>query len=293
MNEIIKDMVKSGKIPGAFIFEGESAVYSLARNLAKTIVCGNIKYKEENGEACGVCVSCVKAARGVHPDIITPENPGEGGALSFHIDRVRDIISELYLSPNDGGAKVYIIKDMHNMTPQAQNALLKSLEEPPPFVFFIMTVSDAALILETVRSRAVKFTVGINNNTGDNILPEYDDLIRDILTAGTDKSGIYQKILSSSFVSDKSGVLNFYSRMENALRDILAAKIFVNRPDSEIDFLYFDKIKDYEVIRKFINIYSAKKIILTSKKIHKYKSDLDYNINIKLNLNSFLSGLSV
>jgi len=307
--QIIKDMIKSDKIPGAFIFEGEqeSGKNLFSDILAKAIVCQDIEHKKKFGEPCGICKSCVKAEKGIHPDIIVSKSDSDG-ALSFHIDKVRDIINGLYLSPNESDTKVYIIEEMQNMTPQGQNALLKSLEEPPPFVVFIITVNSNDLILETVKSRAVKFTVDPidKNKTIKKSTQVYNDLILDILTENPDRLAIYQKLLTKSLEkSDKAEVLNFYSCLENALRDILMAKIFMSYENSDninISFLYFtdatkptgnlNNLNNFEEIKKLTNLYSIKKILNLSKKIHKYKADLDYNINIRLNLTSFLSSLN-
>jgi len=294
--KIIKDMLKSDKIPGAFIFEGEYGDRDLFVNiLAKTLVCHDIKYKKIHGEACGICSACIKSDKNIHPDIIIPESDGDG-ALSFHIDKVRDIINNLYLAPNESDRKVYIIKNMQNMTPQGQNALLKSLEEPPPFAVFLITVTNSDLILETVKSRAVKFTVDSEESSikkSSQLI--YGDLISDILSENPDKLSLYQKLISKSLEkAEKSEVLNFYSELENALRDILIAKIFMPYENSTIkdaSFLYFTDKNNFEEIKKLANLYSTKKIFNLSKKIHKYKADLDYNINIRLNLISFLSSL--
>ena len=300
--EIIKDMIKSNKIPGAFIFECEqSGVRDLfARNLARAVVCLDAEHKKNFGEACGVCESCAKAIKNIHPDIITSEPEGEGN-LSFHIEQVRDIIDGLYLSPNESSAKVYIIRDMHNMTPQGQNALLKSIEEPPPFAVFIITANNGDMILETVKSRAVRFALDHEEKSEEKKPAHiYGDLIQNILAETSDKLSLYQKLSSTGLdKSDKTEVINFYSCIENALRDILTAKIFMAYESAEntdnggsfgISFLYFESFGEIE---KLINFYSVKKILDLSKKIHKYKADLDYNINIKLNLTSFLGSLIV
>ena len=303
--KIIKEMIKSDKIPGAFIFDGgqDEAKTLISNILAKTIVCQNTEHKKKSGEPCGICGSCIKAEKGIHPDIIISKAGGDG-ALSFHIDKVRDIISGLYLSPNESETKVYIIEEMQNMTPQGQNALLKSIEEPPPFVVFIITVNSSDLILETVKSRAVKFNMDFTDKNDKNKKNSaiYEDLILDILTENPDKLSIYQKLLSKGLEkSDKTEILNFYSYLENALRDILMAKIFMPCENSDrngISFLYFTDLNEsnnnfngFEELKKLTNLYSTKKIVNLSKKIHKYKTDLDYNINIRLNLTSFLSSL--
>ena len=289
--KIIKEMIKSEKIPGAFIFEGEDEKNKeiISEVLAKSIVCENTGYKKKNGEGCGTCGSCIKAEKFIHPDVIVSKSDGEG-SLSFHIDKARDIIGGLYLAPNESDTKVYIIQNMQDMTPQAQNALLKSLEEPPPFAVFIITVTDGSLILETVKSRAVRFTLYSKNETAKKDPRFYEESILDILEQKPDKLPAYQKLVSKAF--DKSGkgeVLDFYSCLENALRDILVAKILNTK---DFSFLYFDS-GAFEKAKKLSDIYSTKKILNLSKTVHKYKADLDYNINIRLNLSSFLSSVNL
>lgn len=296
---IIKEMVKSNKIPGAFIFEDESGEAGgfCAEILAKTIVCQNTAYKKSFGEPCGVCAGCIKADKGIHPDIIAAKPDGEG-SLSLHIDKVREMIDGLYFLPNEADIKVYIIRDMQNMTPQAQNALLKSIEEPPPFAVFIITVNNGDLILETVKSRAALFVLKNAGRHPKKKSPElYGEFFRDMLTNKSDKFSVYQKLFSALIEKpDKTEVFNFYCHTENALRDILMAKIFaLNKTPGDSDmsgvpFLYFNGFGE---INDLINLYSIKKILNLSKNIQKYKSDLDYNVNIKLNLTAFLSDLIV
>jgi DNA polymerase-3 subunit delta' len=301
--KIIKEMIKSEKVPGAFIFEGEDEKNKeiISEALAKSIVCENTEYKKKNGEGCGRCRSCLKAEKFVHPDIIVSKSDGEGN-LSFHIDKARDITGGLYLAPNDSETKVYIVQNMQDMTPQAQNALLKSIEEPPPFAVFIITVNSADLILETVKSRAVKFTISSKNETEKKDPLLCDDIITDILAKNPDKLSTYQKLVSKA--SDKSGkteIINFYNCLENALRDVLTAKILISRKNSnsgEFPFLYFtgqtaNREDVLEKVKKLADIYSVNKILNLSKTVHKYKSDLDYNINIRLNLASFLSSINL
>ena len=83
---IIKNMIKSEKFPGTFLFEGMPEITDVfADILAKAAVCRDLDYKKENGEACGVCEACRKAGKNIHPDIIIAE-PESDGAQSFHID---------------------------------------------------------------------------------------------------------------------------------------------------------------------------------------------------------------
>ena len=282
---IIKNMIKSDRIPGAFIFEGSPEITGVfADMLAKSAVCSDLDYKKDNGEACGVCEACRKALRKIHPDIIIAEPDGDG-AQSFHIEKVREIIDGLYLSPNESDKKIYIIKDMQNMTPQGQNALLKSLEEPPPFAIFIITAANLDLLLETVRSRAVKFNLwdGALDAPQDNC----GEIIKNILGRNPDKLSVYQDIIKNLEKSGKSGVLNFYYNLENAARDILIVKIFSDNL-SGARLLYFN---NPEILEKYAGNYSVKKILELCGKIQEYKSDLEYNANTRLNLSSFFSAI--
>ena len=222
---IIKNMIKSGRLPGTIIFEGSpEGVRLLSDFLAMTVVCSDSEHKKETGEGCGVCAACKKAGKNIHPDIITAE-PEADGARSFHIDKVREITEGLYLSPSESDKKVYIIKDMQNMTPQGQNALLKALEEPPLSAVFIITAASLDLVLETVRSRAVSFR--LEHETADN-KNDYKEIINNILGKNRNKLAVYQDILKNLEKSGKSVILNFYCDLENAVRDIMIAKIFAN-----------------------------------------------------------------
>jgi len=296
VGKIIKELVRSGKIPGAFVFEGDDEENKriITEVLAKSLVCGDGDYKKRNGEGCGACASCKKADMHIHPDIIVAKSDGEG-SLSLHIDKARDIVSGLYLAPNESETKVYIIENMQDMTPQGQNALLKSLEEPPPFAVFIITASDKNQILETVKSRAINFTVGSGGKTAQSQRnPKlHEELVLDILAQKPDKLATYQKLLSKAL--DKSGkneVLNFYSCLEEALRDILVAKLFDLREAPGIKNFSFLCL-DFEKTKNLANTYSTNKILNLSKTISGYKADLDYNVNVRLNLTSFFASISL
>lgn len=144
----------SRRIPHAILIEGAegSGKKTLAKIIAVAAVC------ESKGELpCGECRQCRNAFSGNHPDITV--NFAEG-AKSFGVDAVRKIRLDAYVSPNDAIRKVYILADVQNMTEQAQNALLKILEEPPSFVLFILTCDSRAHVLETVRSRAQIISLG-------------------------------------------------------------------------------------------------------------------------------------
>lgn len=142
------------RLPHAMILEGPagSGKAELARWIAKAAVCTG-----EGERPCGRCSGCVKAAAGAHPDITIAG--GGTAARSFHVDTVRQIRSDAYIKPNEAPLRVFLLEGAEAMSEQAQNALLKVFEEPPERVLFILTVTSAAKLLPTVRSRAQLFAL--------------------------------------------------------------------------------------------------------------------------------------
>lgn len=176
-NEKIKEqlsfMLSSERLPHAIILEGEEGIgkKTLAREIAAALVCRN-----DGEKPCYSCPQCRKAEKNIHPDIY--EYSASGGAKSFHVDTVRDIISDVYMSPNEADYKVYILGNAHCMNESAQNAILKVLEEPPSYAVFILTAQARSMLLETVLSRAVVFSLeGVSDKIGaDYITKHYDDI---------------------------------------------------------------------------------------------------------------------
>jgi DNA polymerase-3 subunit delta' len=107
---------------------------------------------------CETCPHCRKSAQGIHPDMKLLE--GGGGARSFHIDAVRAMRQDAYILPNEARRKIYVLVNAQTMTAEAQNALLKLLEEPPDYVSIILTAPNPRLLLPTVVSRAAEFSLG-------------------------------------------------------------------------------------------------------------------------------------
>ena len=141
----------------AYLFEGEAGLPTreTARYFAAALLC------EGAGEPpCGMCESCVQAAGGNNPDLQSLSLSDITSKKSVGADEIRAVISDVYTKPFRAARKVYIIEDGDALTPQAQNAMLKILEEPPSYAVFIICVSNAELILPTVRSRSriVRFT---------------------------------------------------------------------------------------------------------------------------------------
>ncbi len=142
----------SGKCAHAYIIDGPagSGKHTIAKYICQALLCEN---REDDGRPlpCGTCATCRKIADNLSVDVMTVTN---GDRASIGVESIRQIRQSLYIAPNDGDRKIYIIENAHLMTAQAQNALLLSLEEPPSYVMFLLLTEDATLLLETVRSRA-------------------------------------------------------------------------------------------------------------------------------------------
>jgi len=117
---------------------------------------------KKDNKICGKCMSCKMYLSGLNPDLFIIKSEGTIG-----IDEIRDMQKQLLVRPLYSEKKIYLIIDANKMTVQAQNCLLKTLEEPPKHVIIILTVSNLNTMLETIQSRIVKFN--FKKNTFDEI----------------------------------------------------------------------------------------------------------------------------
>ena len=115
-------------------------------------------------DACGRCAACARIARGGHPDVLVLE-PGDTGSIK--IEQVREAIDSAAYRPFEGRRRVIIVDDADALVPAAQNALLKTLEEPPPSAVFILITARPDMLLPTVRSRCIRlwFAEGARHET--------------------------------------------------------------------------------------------------------------------------------
>ena len=142
----------SGRFPQTVLLSGDDTggLHTLAAVLAAGILC-----ESAGKRPCGSCLSCRKAAQGVHPDLAVIDE----GENELKVDLARRIKAENAIIPNDGARRVTVIHHAQNLNPMAQNALLKELEEPPAYAFFILTAEQPDALLQTVRSRCTKFAL--------------------------------------------------------------------------------------------------------------------------------------
>lgn len=147
----LQEGIKKDSISHAYIINGEvgSGRRLLASALTKTLLCEN---RTESGDACGHCKSCLQTDSNNHPDVrfVTHEK------ASIGVDDIRDqLINDITIKPYSSSHKIYIVPDANKMTEQAQNALLKTIEEPPEYAVIILITENAQNLLQTIQSRCV------------------------------------------------------------------------------------------------------------------------------------------
>ncbi|MFH1169500.1 MAG: DNA polymerase III subunit gamma/tau [Chloroflexota bacterium] len=141
----------SGRVSHAYLFCGPRGTgkTSTGRILAKAVNCLN---NDGKGEPCNECAMCQAVAEGRALDVIEVDAASNRG-----IDEIRDLREKVNYAPNQARRKVYIIDEVHMLTKEASNALLKTLEEPPPYVIFILATTEAHKVLPTILSRCQRF----------------------------------------------------------------------------------------------------------------------------------------
>ena len=190
--EIIKHMKNSiamGKVSHSYIFAGEagSGKKLLARTYAMALQC-----ESGDAEPCLKCDSCKRAISKNHPDIIyvTHEKPN-----TISVEEVRtQIVDDVAIKPYYGKYKIYILPEEEKMTPQAQNAILKTIEEPPAYGIFMLLTNNVDMLLPTIQSRCVRLDVK----------PVSDDLVKKHLMENLHVTD-YQADVDASFAQGNIG----------------------------------------------------------------------------------------
>lgn len=155
----LQTAVRTGEVSHAYLFDGEggSGKRTLAQIFAMLLLCRDKDLQALHPEPCGHCASCIKVSGGNHPDLIfvTHEKPN-----LISVDEIRtQVVETVPVRPYESPYKVYIIDDADKMNPQAQNALLKTLEEPPSYVVILLLSDNRDAMLPTVLSRCVSLSL--------------------------------------------------------------------------------------------------------------------------------------
>lgn len=204
----LRQAVKAGTFSHAYIIEGEksSGKMMLAKAFAQSLLCESF-----DEEPCGICPSCLKAISGSHPDIIyvNHEKPN-----LISVDEIRkQVDNDILIKPYESKYKVYIIDESDKMNDQAQNAILKTIEEPPSYGVIFLLTDNANKLLPTIRSRCLKLSmVPVNQmEIKDFLMKEYELVDYQALSYSSYSQGVVGKAINMINATE-----------ENELRDSIA-----------------------------------------------------------------------
>lgn len=222
-NERLKDQLSRQErgrgLSHAYIISGPagSGRHTLARELAAAMLCAGSGEKP-----CGKCGPCLKVRKGVHPDVSTVTGPEEGKPIT--VDRVRLLRADAYIRPNEGERKVYLLEGADRMNAPAQNAMLKLLEEGPPYAAFLLIAGNAGGLLRTVRSRCEELAL---TPAGEPVSGETDQERRALaekLTASLEKAGELELLETAAAVLDVKRSREELTALLDELADQLPAR---------------------------------------------------------------------
>ena len=208
------------RLSHAYIIEGpkKENTHALADHLARAYVCSS----GEN-RPCGVCSNCRKAAGKVHPDIIRVSLLEDKREIV--VGQIRQLRSDAYIRPNEADRKVFIIEDAQAMNENAQNALLKVLEDGPAYLSFLLLVENAQQLLTTIRSRCE--TLSLTACPGEELPAAGEELRRSAdqlaaLLLAEDELALVELTAALEMKKpDKESLLALFDWTEIALRDQL------------------------------------------------------------------------
>lgn len=155
LTALLQRAVTRGTLPPTLLLAGPAGVgkWRVARALAESLNC----LAAVDGDACGACRACDRISRDMHVDVL-PLAADDTGKIK--VDEVRDALERCAYRPFEGQRRVVLVRDADALVEAAQNALLKSLEEPPPATVFVLTSAAPDALLRTVRSRTMRLTFG-------------------------------------------------------------------------------------------------------------------------------------
>lgn len=243
LKEHLENALTTNKVSHAYIINGERSAGKefIAKTFAMALQCEN----RQGIEPCQECHSCRQALSGNHPDIIfiTHEKPN-----TISVDDIRSQINgDVAIKPYSSPRKIYIMNEGEKMTVQAQNALLKTLEEPPEYAVILILTTNANSLLPTILSRCVVL----------NMKPVRDEQIKRFLMESMEIPS-YKADICTAFARGNVGKARMLAKSEE-----------------------FDKVKDEAItLLKYIGEMEINEIVAAIKKINEYKFDVNDYLDI-------------
>lgn len=278
-NEKVKEnlinLIKNGQVLHSYLFVGIEGIGKklFAKELAKAELCTN------DEKLCNNCKSCLEFDSSNHPDfmIIEPENN------SIKIEQIRKMQKAILEKPIVSDKKVYIIDDADCMTQEAQNCLLKTLEEPPEFVIIILIGSNESAFLNTIKSRCmiIKFSPIENDKLEEFLKRNYgiNSIEKNMLEAF--QGSISKAISIKDKKEDYENVYNLINNLENSnlLDTISNADLIYKSKDNIIDLLEYMNLLLLTKAKTDFKYANCIEIIENTKKRLKQNSNYDMTID--------------
>ncbi|MBQ9886339.1 MAG: DNA polymerase III subunit delta' [Lachnospiraceae bacterium] len=302
--EYFRHSIENHKISHSYILSGEDGVGKMmvARAFAQALLCENY-----DGDSCGKCHSCVRFESDNHPDVIYLKHEKS----SIGVDDVRAaLVGDIQIKPYDGKYKIYIIDEAELMTPAAQNAILKTIEEPPSYAVIILLTNNEDIFLPTILSRCITLKLRPLDDRlvkealqGRYGLSEYDADIFASFARGSigqalklsKSEGFAQmisrvlQVLKHIYEMDISELLKFINELKDSGIDLISALEFMQIWYRDV--LLFKATKDtsmfifkdeYRYIMNTANTVSFGGLDNILKAIEKAKTRLNANVNPEL-----------
>mgnify|MGYP004516695643 FL=1 len=280
-NELIKAF-RTNSIAHSYIFSGQYGIgkKQIAIEFAKMILCLN-----KDNAPCGECKSCLELENDNNPDfnIIKPDG-------KIKIDQIRQMLEKVYEKPIISDKKVYIIDDAETMTVEAQNCLLKTLEEPPEYIVIILITSNESNLINTIKSRCLKLTFNPLENSE---IKQYLEKYLDFQNVSETMLEIFEGSIGKALkVKEKQ---ELYNNIETTLNNFSCESVIelINNATE----IYKGKENINEILEYF-NIYFLKKAKEEYNNASKYvkaieivedtKKRLVYNSNYDMTIDNLL-----
>ncbi|MCR5636349.1 MAG: hypothetical protein K6F76_04105 [Clostridiales bacterium] len=255
------DFLKSDALPHAIILQGANKTESLsaAKFIAAYAVCAG-----EN-KPCFKCGNCVKAFSKNHPDIMWVKGTGTNGRIN--VSDIRRICGDSYIKPNEADCKVYILEDCELLNTQAQNAFLKSLEEPAGNILYILQCTSAYGLLETITSRCISISISSTPDEGSEEKQKAVERASEIASALCKNTG-YDLMWATYF---SGGDRDYYLLVLSELKQILVCAL--------LNKAYLPYSAESQNLRKAL---SKKKLTAMISTIDEATDGMKRNTNINL-----------